>query len=121
VLSNANLIEKSSDYSLLKPWLNTGLLLSGGRKWKSRRKLLTPAFHFRILNDFIPIMNKNSNVLVNYIEKSEDKIIDLSERIPLATLDAICETAMGVSLDAQMSAQSEYVKAILLISDLIFE
>ena len=47
----------------LKPWLGTGLLLSTHQKWRVRRKLLTPAFHFRILDDALDVFNAQGQIL----------------------------------------------------------
>jgi cytochrome P450 len=44
---------KGEDYRFLHDWLGEGLLTSRGAMWHARRKLLTPAFHFRILEDFL--------------------------------------------------------------------
>ena len=48
---------QGKDYNFLLPWLREGLLISSGSKWHARRKMLTPAFHFRILEDFLDVMN----------------------------------------------------------------
>ncbi|GAB6028883.1 Cytochrome P450 4V2 [Chamberlinius hualienensis] len=48
LLSSTKWLDKSEDYDFLHKWLGTGLLTSTGAKWQSRRKLLTPTFHFKI-------------------------------------------------------------------------
>lgn len=35
-------------YGLLKGWLGDGLLLTEDEKWRARRRLITPAFHFDV-------------------------------------------------------------------------
>lgn len=52
VLTDPTLITKGFTYEFLKPALGDGLLVSKDRKWHSRRKMLTPAFHFNILAQF---------------------------------------------------------------------
>nr|CAD7590612.1 unnamed protein product [Timema genevievae] len=120
LLSNAKYISKSVVYHSLIPWLNDGLLLSTGVKWHSHRKLLTPAFHFKILEEFIPIFNKNSNILVEKLSEYVDKdYAPINKLVSLCTLNLICETAMGTCINAQTSRENEYAKAVLRISELI--
>lgn len=111
ILSSQNELKKSVNYKYLEPWLGTGLLTSTGNKWRSRRKLLTPAFHFKILDDFIPIFNEQSKILVKRLSKCP-YIDDVVPYITTCTLDIICETAMGTKINAQKNPQSDYVKAI---------
>lgn len=64
VLTNSNLTIKADEYDFLKPWLGEGLVTSNGKKWKARRKMLTPTFHFKILQDFVPVMHEHCLVLL---------------------------------------------------------
>ncbi|XP_071042446.1 cytochrome P450 4V2 [Parasteatoda tepidariorum] len=113
ILSSPTVIDKANEYQFLKPWLGTGLLTSSGKKWRYRRKLLTPTFHFRILEDFLPIFNEQSNILVSKMRKFEaSAIVDVVPLITSCTIDIISETAMGVSINAQEEGCNEYVQAV---------
>lgn len=114
VLNDNRFMEKSRDYSLLKPWLNNGLLIryfvfllkllnyfniikvikliSGGSKWFHRRKLLTPSFHFDILKDFLSVMNEKTNLFIEKLklESQNNKDILLQDYISQCALDILC-------------------------------
>ncbi|XP_047474761.1 cytochrome P450 4c3-like isoform X2 [Penaeus chinensis] len=120
ILSSQKHLDKSRDYTFLHPWLGTGLLTSTGSKWHSRRKLLTPAFHFKILEDFVEIFNSQSIKMVKLLEKkAEGECFDIFPYITLCTLDIICETAMGCKIGAQDNSESDYVKAVYRIGSLV--
>ena len=85
--------------------------------------MLTPAFHFKILEDFLDVMNKHCAKLCDDIlEPLSDKAEEF-DVFPLVThcaLDIICETAMGKSINAQEDSDSDYVRAIYSASDIVF-
>ncbi|XP_025410347.1 uncharacterized protein LOC112683508 [Sipha flava] len=114
LLSSTKNITKSKDYQILKPWLNEGLLLSSGSKWQSRRKLLTSTFHFKTLDMYNVSINKHSRVLARKLLEAStgDKEIDVMNYITLCSLDMICDTIMGIEVNAQEGKSIEYVKAI---------
>ncbi|XP_046655354.1 cytochrome P450 4C1-like [Daphnia pulicaria] len=112
VLGSNKIIDKSREYNFLQPWLATGLLTSTGSKWHKRRKLLTPTFHFKILEDFIHVFNEQSAVLVEKLGEKVGQDFDIFPFITRCTLDVICETAMGRHVDAQNNTDSEYVEAV---------
>lgn len=111
VLTSKKCINKGSTYRMMKEWLNEGLLTStgnqtnydsaqkealrhieiSGKKWYGRRKILTPAFHFKILEQFISVFDKHSDILVSKLHpfKSTDKV-DLSNFVAMFALDVIC-------------------------------
>ncbi|KAA8594616.1 cytochrome P450 4V8 [Etheostoma spectabile] len=120
VLTNAVHMEKSYAYKFLHPWLGTGLLTSTGLKWRQRRKMLTPTFHFSILTDFLEVMNEQAEILVEKLEKQVGKgPFDCFSHITLCALDIICETAMGKKIYAQSNSDSEYVKCVYKMSDIV--
>lgn len=62
-----------------------------GKKWTERRKLLTPAFHFSILNTFFRPIVENCNGLIEKLKSVEDsEEIDIYPYINNCTLDIIC-------------------------------
>lgn len=79
------------EYRFFENWLGDGLLISTGRKWLSRRRIITPAFHFKILDDFVPVFDKNSTILVDLIGNTKmGEPLDVYPFVTLAALDVIC-------------------------------
>lgn len=93
ILSNSTkYLAKNTEYDFIVPWLGYGLLLSSGKKWHRRRKIITPAFHFKILENFINIFDRQSTILVNQLKKHGDgnDVFNVEPFISLFTLDVVC-------------------------------
>ncbi|XP_049313400.1 cytochrome P450 4d8 [Bactrocera dorsalis] len=114
ILASPQHIAKHFNYTILRQWLGTGLLLSDGRKWFVRRKIITPAFHFKILEQFVEVFDQQSTILLSCLAKKADgrNIFDVYPFVCLAALDIIAETAMGTKMGAQTDARSEYALAV---------
>lgn len=123
LLSSTKLLEKSEQYKFLSSWLGTGLLLAdGGPKWKHHRKIITPTFHFQVLEQFITIFESASKILVEKLKKEVGRpSTDIYPYITLCTLDIICETAMGTSVNAQENSDSEYVRSVKAMCRIIID
>ncbi|KAJ0050634.1 hypothetical protein NL108_004979, partial [Boleophthalmus pectinirostris] len=120
ILNNAIHMDKAHAYNFLHPWLGTGLLTSTGTKWRQRRKMLTPTFHFSILADFLDVMNEQAEILVEKLQKKAGMgVFDCFPYVTLCALDIICETAMGKKIYAQSNSESEYVKCVYKMSDIV--
>uniref|UniRef100_A0AAG5DDU3 Cytochrome P450 n=1 Tax=Anopheles atroparvus TaxID=41427 RepID=A0AAG5DDU3_ANOAO len=110
--------KKSFVYDYLEPWLGTGLLISFGEKWLQRRKIITPAFHFKILDQFMDVFNEEADILISKLEKHVGKSeFDIYDYVTLYALDNICATSMGVRIHAQDDPNNEYVQAVKQMSN----
>nr|ACI25368.2 CYP4CC1 [Liposcelis bostrychophila] len=113
ILGNNFEITKADVYEFLLPWIGDGLITSTGKKWRTHRKMLTPAFHFRILEEFTKVFNKNGKIFCEVLSKiPENKIFDVYEYVKMYAMDNICETAMSVSINAQKNPNSAYIRAV---------
>lgn len=114
LLSSQKNITKNSWYDYFTCWLGTGLLISTGQKWFTRRKIITPTFHFKILHQFVDIFNQQNKILIEKLSKIKhrEKPFDIYNIITLMSLDIICQTSMGIELKAQTNEDTEYVKAV---------
>ncbi|XP_005177401.2 probable cytochrome P450 4d14 [Musca domestica] len=114
ILSSQGFISKAFIYDMLSPWLGDGLLLSSGSKWHSRRKMLTPTYHFKILEQFVEVFDQQSRVLVKRLYNVADgkTALDMFPVICLTALDIITETAKGVKVNAQDHPEFPYAKSV---------
>ncbi|XP_044748365.1 cytochrome P450 4C1-like isoform X2 [Coccinella septempunctata] len=106
-------LTKGHVYTFTENWLGDGLLTAPAELWEKKRKLLTPAFDFHQLMDFISVFDKQCDILIEkLIDQAPVDSINIHSLISLCSLDIICETAMGVSIGAQRNQNMEYVGAV---------
>jgi len=114
ILNSQTHIRKGMFYRLFEDWLGTGLLTSHGSKWKTRRRLLTPAFHKTVLTEFVEVMNEKAVKMIGILDEKikTEKKINMLWPITLCALDIIVETAMGAESDIQFEENNYYAQAI---------
>ncbi|KAG5876288.1 hypothetical protein JTB14_032515 [Gonioctena quinquepunctata] len=114
-------IEKAPIYTFLERWLGDGLLRSTGTKWQTRRKILTPAFHFTILQQFVTVFNNETDRLVDVLKKEVGK--SWTNIVPLIsefTLYTIAESSMGTKLNKENKEDKRYMNSIYQMGKMIF-
>ncbi|XP_074594313.1 cytochrome P450 4c3-like [Brevipalpus obovatus] len=113
---------KGPEYDMMKKWIGDGLIsTSNPSKWRARRRLITPAFHFKILEDFVPCILEHSISLLKRWEKigHTGGIVDLRDWMPRFVLDMLIETIMGLPPDVATEDRGAYLKAVHEISELV--
>lgn len=112
LLSSSKHTKKATSYRFLLPWLGNGLILSHGmyeliintlqvpvvyniilflgERWQVHRKLLTPTFHFKILENSIGIIYKNAKILSEQLENENENEFNIHKYIEKCSLDIIC-------------------------------
>lgn len=88
ILAQGKTIQKSEEYEYTKDWIGEGLITSMGQKWFNRRKVITPAFHFSILQSFVQIFDRNGEIFVDNLSKHES--VNVFPFTLLCALDNIC-------------------------------
>ncbi|XP_063905559.1 cytochrome P450 4c3-like [Zophobas morio] len=120
ILSNPIHNEKGFMYKLIHKWLRFGLLTSFGTKWQTRRKILTPAFHFSILQQFVSVFNEQAEQLIEILSAECNKsYIKVNSVLTQFTLKTISETAMGTKLEFKNKKDQAYKKAIYDIGEIL--
>ncbi|XP_071647081.1 cytochrome P450 4C1-like isoform X2 [Temnothorax longispinosus] len=113
-----NLIPGPSGYPIIGNAFQ--YLVSRGAKWHSRRKILTPTFHFNILQHFIQILIEEGENMTKSLKNAGGTVVkDLVPFFSEHTLNAICETAMGTSLRGLGDFQQQYREAVHKMGELL--
>lgn len=62
--------------------------------------MLTPAFHFRILENFLPVFNEHARIFTRVLAQHEGHgAVDIVPPSTMATLDIICGIIIIVDLN----------------------
>uniref|UniRef100_A0A131Z278 Cytochrome p450 4v2 n=1 Tax=Rhipicephalus appendiculatus TaxID=34631 RepID=A0A131Z278_RHIAP len=99
ILTNSQNLNKAFLYEMMKPWIGNGILMIEKGKWRSRRKVLTPAFHFRVLDDYAPIMNRRAREMITRLNTMGTDFFDVVPVVRFAAFGILFETALGVQID----------------------
>ncbi|XP_044004041.1 cytochrome P450 4C1-like [Aphidius gifuensis] len=94
ILRDTKQITKAHIYRYFEPWFGLGLVNSSGIKWAHDRKLITPSFHFGILEEFAEVMVEKATILNK-------------------------KTALGMNIHAQDDIESDYIQAARTLTDSI--
>ncbi|CAK1549433.1 unnamed protein product [Leptosia nina] len=122
ILSNPKFNDKREPYTFLKPWLCEGLLVSNGLKWHKRRKMLTQAFHFNILKKYARTFTEHAEAFLGMVQAEVGEKTDLMALITSTTLQIMCETTMGTSMNEGIEAvTNKYFNAIHEIGETVVQ
>ncbi|RDD42229.1 Leukotriene-B4 omega-hydroxylase 3 [Trichoplax sp. H2] len=104
----AKTIKDGPAYQYLLPWLGRGILLENGTKWARNRRLVTPAFHFEIMQSYVEVMNQCVSI---FIEKLNEHAVDntrisVFDTVRLLSFDILLRSAFAINLDCQRSGRS---------------
>ncbi|CAG9760260.1 unnamed protein product [Ceutorhynchus assimilis] len=118
-------ISKGSFYKFLYPWLGQGLISGSGPKWREHRKIITPSFHFKVLDSYGEIFARKSKLFADYLQKYDGKgYFEVTEDITRIAMDIIVETAMGVKLNYLQNTDgtdAEYANAIIGFGTIVYK
>ncbi|XP_063683455.1 cytochrome P450 4F6-like [Bolinopsis microptera] len=116
--------EKMWLYRFAIAWLGDGLLFSKGKKWFTRRKMLTPSFHFDLLKSYLDIFNETTNVMVNQFRENGQEPVEIFPKALAMTLDTILRCLVHYETNCQ-TQYDEYAAIMyrmsLIITDRFFD
>ncbi|XP_065910275.1 ultra-long-chain fatty acid omega-hydroxylase-like [Dysidea avara] len=112
---------KPTIYGFLYKWIGDGLLTTSGAKWIRHRKMLTPAFHFDILKQYIPVYNEVSYKLVEIWSGLADsgESVEITEYLHSYTLDVLLRCMYSSNSNClEKKDGMDYLKAVKRLTDL---
>ncbi|XP_071180898.1 ultra-long-chain fatty acid omega-hydroxylase-like [Mytilus edulis] len=120
--SNAPKAKGNIGYSFMIPWIGDSLLVTHGSKWERNRRLLTPAFHFSVLNGYFEIYNDVADTLLEKLSNGSKsgQYIEVYQNSALAVLDSLMQCSLSYKGNIQSVGESHpYVKAVKRLVELV--
>ncbi|KAJ0180021.1 hypothetical protein K1T71_004612 [Dendrolimus kikuchii] len=113
-------MEKDDLHRFLRKLLGYGAIFAPVSIWRKRRKVLVPAFSPKILENFVEVFSEQSERLAQVLlQNAGNENMNIWPFISSYTLDAVSETAMGVTVDAQGNQNNTFLKAMNRITSLM--
>ena len=90
-------------YKVMEKPFRNGLLHLDGEEWRRHRKIVSAALHINILETFVEIFAKNSDILANKFKALADGITahDIAPHLIRCTMDIIYQTSSRTNINVQ--------------------
>ncbi|KAL7737593.1 hypothetical protein ACLKA6_007707 [Drosophila palustris] len=99
ILSSKKHTNKVFFYKLMHNFLGNGLITSSGLRWSTHRKLIQPAFHLNLLEQFIGTFVDASQSLNEHLDASAlDMEINIAKYVNNCVIDILNEAVLGVPI-----------------------
>ncbi|CAH2075152.1 unnamed protein product, partial [Iphiclides podalirius] len=115
-------MEKDDLHRFMRCVIGNGGIFAPVAIWKKRRKILIPAFSPKIVENFVDIFSEQSEHLVGRLGECVGRgQVRMWPYISTYTLDAVCETVMGIKIKAQDNPKTPFLSAMQAILNLVCE
>ncbi|XP_050557104.1 cytochrome P450 4V2 [Spodoptera frugiperda] len=115
-------LEKDDVMRFARNLIGNGTIFAPVTIWRPRRKVLAPTFSPKNLNNFVRIFSRQSSVLAEQLQTEADSgPFSVWKYLTSYTMDSVCETALGVNVNAQKTEDEPFLKAFEKCSILIAE
>ncbi|XP_050557105.1 cytochrome P450 4V2-like [Spodoptera frugiperda] len=105
-------LEKDDVMRFPRNLVGGGTILAPVSLWRLRRKVLAPTFSPKNLNNFVRIFSRQSSVLAEQLQTEADSgPFSVWKYLTSYTMDSVCETALGVNVNAQKTEDEPFLKA----------
>ncbi|CAG5035855.1 unnamed protein product [Parnassius apollo] len=115
-------LEKDDLHRFIRNILGYGGIYAPVAIWRKRRKILIPAFSPKIVENFVEVFSEQSEKLAVKLKAVEGcGQVRAWPFLSTYTLDAVCETAMGIKINAQDNPNAPFLKAMQIMLNLVTE
>ncbi|CAK1604022.1 unnamed protein product [Parnassius mnemosyne] len=117
-----NCMEKDDLHRFIRTVTGFGGIFAPVAIWRKRRKILIPAFTPKIVESFVEVFSEQSEKLVVQLKEVEGcGQVSVWRFLSTYTLDAVCETAMGIKINAQENPNAPFLRAMQIMLNLVTE
>ncbi|CAK1604012.1 unnamed protein product [Parnassius mnemosyne] len=115
-------LEKDDLHRFMRKIIGNGVIFAPVTIWRKRRKILIPAFSPKIIDNFVEVFSEQSEKLTVQLKEVEGcGQVSVWRFLSTYTLDAVCETVMGVKINAQENPNAPFLRAMKFILNLVTE
>ncbi|KAG5888996.1 hypothetical protein JTB14_033926 [Gonioctena quinquepunctata] len=120
IMSSVKFSTKDDIYRFMEPFDGKGLITSSGPKWKRDRRLMSPLFPKRNIQQYFPFILNHTEILIGILqEKVDGPTFNIEPFIHKCAADFVNETILGAKTKAQYGEMNNFVKTLTRMYTLI--